>query len=198
MVKIERHEHNFGYCFDIYTDDGCFQITFMGNLDLYWMCKYNNVDLDNDNEKSFYVGRESCFLYRLIDDLYNDVREYRIFNQSDFDSNNMNELFKAMDYYKEEKLFHDDKIDWHSDDFEYDKASRLVIEKQKNCYKITFHNSKGNIFDNYSVRISNSGSRYSYFNILFMKMYRKMCECDSEFDIEKIDKKGLVKKKEII
>ena len=33
----------------------------------------------------------------------------------------------------------------------------------------------------YSVRISNSGSRYGYFNIPFMNMYTKLCEYNPDY-----------------
>lgn len=72
-------------------------------------------------------------------------------------------------------LLIDKKIIWHSDDCEYESASKLVIEKKEEKFLITFHKSKNSqLLYTSNVRISNSGSRYEPFNITFMNMYRKL------------------------
>ena len=37
------------------------------------------------------------------------------------------------------------------------------------------------IYKSYSVRIRNSGSRYGYFNVIFMRMYNKLCQYEPNF-----------------
>ena len=78
------------------------------------------------------------------------------------------------------KLFKNYVINWHSDDCVYEKSSVLEIKKENEDYIVTFHKSKED-FMSYSVRISNSGSRYGYFNIPFMNMYTKLCEYNPDY-----------------
>ena len=98
----------------------------------------------------------------MIEELYNNIK-----------NNNRNDLYQ------------NNKIDWYSDDFVYENASRLLIEKIDECFKITFIKSKKEYDDGilmtYSVRISNSGSRYNPQNIEFMNMYDKLKEYENNF-----------------
>ena len=93
-------------------------------------------------------------------------------------------------------------VEWHSDDLPYDVASNFVIEKLDDCYRVTFNKSKNNNFPTYSVRISNSGSRYEHFNVVFMRMYQKLCEynpdCHQIHMEEYLYNKRKVRKKETI
>ena len=92
-------------------------------------------------------------------------------------------------------------FEYEEDDFEYDDASRFVIEKIDDIYKVTIHKSKDNsIYTTYAIRFRNSGSRYSPFNITFMQMYQALKEYDYENEYHQVHieeymyKNSLVKK----
>ena len=190
MIEIKKYKVDGYYWFDICTDEGIFKIQFCGNLDLYWGYKYRGSIKNIDSSKSFYITKENYFLYSLFDELYNDVKDYNIFvpngvidEERCIDSN---KRLMESDLGNPKKVFNDGKIDWHSDDFDYDMGSNFVIEKLDDCYKLTFNKSKEctGMFMTYSVRIRNSGSRYGYFNMIFMRMYNKLREYDYEYDEE--------------
>ena len=161
MVEINKEKNSLGYyTFKIQTDEGVFEISFQNNLDLYWRYINKKYILNEPEEKEFYITKENYFLYSLFEELYNNIK-----------NNNQNDLFK------------NNKIDWYSDDFVYENASRLLIEKVNEYFKVTFIKSKKEYDDGilmtYSVRISNSGSRYNPQNIEFMNMYDKLKEYEN-------------------
>ena len=186
MVEIRKYKINRYDCFDVVINESIFQIWFGGNLDLYFRYDYNGNVLNGPDSKEFYITKENNFLYSLFDELYNDVKDYNIFIPDDYISEDDciedRERFRERDLYNPRKLFKDGKIDWYCDDFDYDEASSFVIEKLDDCYKLTFNKCKEkSMFASYSVRISNSGSRYGYFNMIFMRMYNKLCDYDPLF-----------------
>ena len=209
MVEIDKYKINGYNCFDISTDDGIFNIGFGGNLDLYFSYKYRGNILDTANNKDFYITKENYFLYSLFDELYNDVKNYNIFTIDMFDSEDeylrCQNDFLERDKNNPRKLFRDSKIEWHSDDFDYDDGSYFVIDKLDDCYKLTFYKSKCDDFIysiTYSVRLRNSGSRYGFFNVIFMRMYNRLCEYNPNFHQFHVEeymyKKNLVKRKKTI
>ena len=159
MIQIiKKKNYNDYYYYIIKTNEGRFMISFEGNLDLYWTYIYEGNLLKEPESHDFKITKENYFLYNLNDNPFNKENnedEYDIFNQN--------------------KLFENETIKWHSDDSIYELSSKLEIKKEKDHYKITFYKSKEE-FMIYSVRISNSGSRYGYFNIPFMNMYNKLKE----------------------
>ena len=204
MGEIKKEKNLFGYyVFKIQTDDGVFEISFQNNLDLYW--RYINKDciLNLPKEKEFYITKENYVLYSLFEELYNNIKEYKPFGSL---NEELNAHYQYLKNTPERNLFKDNKVDWHSDDFVYENASRLLIEKIDDYFKVTFIKSKkqhdDGILMTYSIRISNSGSRYKHFNIIFMRMYQKLCEyepdCHQVHMEEYMYNKRKVKKKETI
>lgn len=189
MLDIIKTKTEFGYSFDLCTDDGVFCIEYFGNLDLYWMVKYPGNLLQGEEKKEFYITKENYFLFSLFDTLYQRVKNYEIFShhKEDFefgieiDSINSNQKIRKMDQYNPRRLFQNNCIEWYSDDFDYDIASILKIEQLGEKYKVTFSKSKGRNFPTYSVRIRTSGSRYGYFWMVFMDMYQELCCYDEEY-----------------
>ena len=51
MVNICKETNDNGYCIKINTDDGCFEIVFCDNLDLYWIYRYNGIHLFGGRDK---------------------------------------------------------------------------------------------------------------------------------------------------
>ena len=85
---------------------------------------------------------------------------------------------------KNNELFKDGKIDWYSDEFYEEIASRLLIEEDDDRFKVTFIKSKMGYdytFTTYSIRFRNSGSRYNPFNVCFMNMYNALGEYNSDY-----------------
>lgn len=174
MQEIKKFKDSFGYNeFLIETDEGKFRILFAGNLDLYWTC-YKSEDINNDKQ-DFFITKENYFLYSLFDKLYEDIKNNRIYYDITSDK-----------YYecKNNELFKDGKIDWYSDEFYEEIASRLLIDKEDDRFKVTFIKSKMGYdytFTTYSIRFRNSGSRYNPFNVCFMNMYNALGEYNSDY-----------------
>lgn len=186
MIEIKKYKFDKYYAFDINTDAGCFSIAFGGNLDLYFMYKHEEPFYDTPDSKDFYITKENYFLYSLFDELYNDVKNYNIFTIDNFDNEfdwlNSKNDFLERDKNNPRRLFKDKKLEWHCDDFPYDVAGNFILEQFKDYYKLTFNKCMDDsIYASYSVRIRNSGSRYGYFNIIFMRMYNKLCSYEPDF-----------------
>lgn len=182
-----------------------FKMFFAGNLDLYFSIS------NFENNPSFIIGKENYAVYNIFDRLYNDIISGVLINCDDFDRNSVifeTDYFRdfemrtsemrecTLKFLKDTKLVNDDKIEWHSDDFDYDIAPYFEISKFFNSYKISFiipsltrKLSDEELFylpkrddDFISVRIRNSGSRYGMFNIPFMRAYTSLLELDNELN----------------
>jgi len=190
MTTIEKIEHEHGYIFKIYLGEDLFTITFAGNLDLYW--SYVSKNILEENTKTLTITKENFFLYELIKELYERIRDYNfddvLFSFDDEARKKFRERKILEDRNNTEKLFHDGIVDYHSDDGVYDEVSSFQIKELEDSYEITF--TKGVVngnFQTFSVRICNSGSRYEHFRTLFMRMYNKMVRYDQDFNQVTID-----------
>ena len=172
MIKVEKSKNMNDYdTFHITTKEGTFAITFEGNLDLYWLYVHKGNILNTPNEKEFTITKENYFIYQLFDNLYKEI----ISNKCPYDK------------YNPERLVNKNIIDWHSDDFSYENASRVIISKERDVYKLTFTKSKEDVFYiTYSVRFRNSGSRHSPHNQSFMKMYNSLINYNFNNDYHQI------------
>ena len=98
----------------------------------------------------------------------------------ELNSRNSNES-KKVDY-AYEKLFQNNIIKWYSDDAPLEEASRVEINKLEEAFTITFYQGKEEYdFPTFSVRFSNSGSRYHPYNFAFMNMYNGLSEYDPNY-----------------
>lgn len=148
-------------------------ISYEPNLDLYWTLFYDKKE-EKNNKIKFEINKENYYVYSLIDNLYNNIKEYKI---AEFlDSNKL----KRYDKYNNRKLYNNDKVSWHCDDFQYNEGNILNIYPYEDKYILEFENIRNNLFDICSVRISNSGSRYNPFNILFMNMFLELQKYNPE------------------
>lgn len=179
------------YTFSIELPEGSFEIFFAGNLDLYWSYNCKSNEIKNSVEKTFNITKDMGFFYNIIKELYENVRDYNIYTDSDclhFEEEYMDDLkdrLKYSDSFNSQKLFSNNMVDWHSDDFSYDESSRLLIEPNGDDFKITFVRGLTDMgFFTYSVRICNSGSRYNPFNVCFMHMYHQLIEYNPSFSLE--------------
>lgn len=205
-MEIKKQKTEFGDAFEFVTEDGVFEICFWGNLDLYWQYRYSDNISDNEDSKSFFITKENYFLFQLFDELYNDIKNYNIYKEDNFntkrEAKRLNNSLIKFDSYQHDLLFHDNKIEWHCDDCIYEEASMFIIEKIEEAYKLTFKKGKNDEFLSYAVRIRNSGSRYKPFNAPFMRMYQQLCSYEPDYHQihmkEVLYQKKRVKKKETI
>lgn len=194
MQEIIRTESPHGPAFMIVTEEGNFEISYQGTLDLYWSYCFEGSILDAPPFKKFIITRENQFLFALFDELYNDIKNTNLFK---FDQSSVlrplthtelkkeirsiqkrNREIKDKDFYNRERLFKNGVIEWHHDEFPYENGSVLKIESHDEGYEVTIEKSKERnfFFITYSVRIRNSGSRYEYYNIPFMRMYQQLVQ----------------------
>ncbi|HOZ53931.1 MAG TPA: hypothetical protein PKY25_01175 [Bacilli bacterium] len=170
MLEIEKSKGERGYSLIITTEDGSFKISFEGNLDLYWTNLYKGSLLDQPESKSFTITKENYYLYLLFERLYEDVKKCNIYKADKYDI-----------------LFYED-------------ASVVRIVKKEDVFVVTIEKSKEeNMYQTYSVRFRNSGSRYCPYNVVFMKMHNELIDYNPEYHQihfeEIIYKNSLVKKK---
>lgn len=90
-MEVTRQYFEREGCYYIYLkqDNKILEITFGGNLDLYWSLKIireHKEDLDeimysmyDEVIENFIITKENYFIYSLFEELYNDVLESRVF-----------------------------------------------------------------------------------------------------------------------
>ena len=185
MLELSKTKNSHGYdCYEIITNEGSIYISFENNMDLYWTYVCQGNILKHSDSKELYITKENYEIYNFFDALYNSVVHYSVYEENkNFFSSEY--IPWAVNENNPEALVSNGIITWHSDDYVYEKASKFSVEKMDDEYKITFTKSKmdndDGLFVTFSVRISNSGSRYNPFNILFMKMYLNLKNYDPNY-----------------
>lgn len=188
MIEINKTEDKNGYNYKIITDDGCFNIMFGGNLDLYWSYWPKESFKNWPISKTFTISKENYFLYQKLNELYESIKEQRPFFQPEKDEEDfffqdlkmIDSPKKANEAY--EMLFQDGTIKWKSDDMLLENASAIEIQKQDDTYSITFIRGTDEAdFPTYSVRFRNSGSRYEPYNCAFMNMYNGLKDYNQNY-----------------
>lgn len=182
MLQLKKSTTDHGYdSFTVIADEGSFDITFENNLDLYWYFRPKCNFMDSMESYDLIITKEDYEIYREFDILYNSIKNKTPFAGNLFDDENRSKVVD-IDKYTDEKLFINDKVNWHSDDFPYENASYVTIEKKNESYIIEFHKSKNaDFFDTFSIRFRNSGSRYDPYNFLFMNMYNNLKDYNYDF-----------------
>ena len=175
-------------CF--YENEDCyFRIFFGGNLDLYWSIHSNNRTVDNDSKTdTFTITKENYKLYSLFDDLYSDIKEINLFEDFKEDKDRYR-LYNMSNY---QELFDEESktITWYSDETAHAVANYLTIKKEEDSFVLTFNIQ--DYIEGYDkdfaslyyipIRFRNSGSRYSPFNVIFMRMYERLKDIDDVND----------------
>ena len=199
MIEIKKEQTESGYHFNFGNGEYEFAIFFAGNLDLYWTIHSKSfVPISEDLPiKSFSITKENYQVYSLFEVLYDDIKNCNIFTIVDYqierceteeekqklikENVKMNKSFKRDERYK--SLFHDEVVEWRSDDFPFDEASFVTIEKCDESFLIKFNKSKeaDYLYQTYGIRFRNSGSRYTPFNGIFMRMYQQLVDYNPEY-----------------
>lgn len=171
MLKLKKEDvPNSFKRFIIETNEGSFRIYCDNDQNLYWGCDFSDID-DLKDSYSYTITNDNKKVYKIFDKLYQSIVSGATYDNKEI----VNPLVK------------DNVIEWHSDDFEYDAASVLTIEKIQNNFSVTFHRSKLtqddlSAFFTYSVKIDAYDSRYYSYNINFIDMYNELINYSMNMD----------------
>lgn len=180
MINVYRNKVDISHWYNYYLDDGKNKIgiIFLDNGDLYFSSL-------NRKDTCFCITKDNMIIYNLFNELYNDFKYARVFKaecssvwgkDESIDGKN-NRLKSSLEY---KQLFCNNTITWISDDsllFDVELSNSLRIIREDNIFKLvfTYHEDKSDI------RICNSGSRYTPFNIIMMNFFNKLQEYDPEY-----------------
>lgn len=194
MLKLDKVKYG-NNCegFYIITDDGTIFVSRI-DFDLYIRPDLgfgkNDKYPDQKNEYSFKINNENE-IYDIFDRLYTAIKTRKPYSNSIYDFEEKNYILPSyVDLNSESKLFVDDRVCWHSDEFDYDESSIFFINKEDDCFELTFKQSESTKISHptFDVKISNASDRYFHFSTTFMNMYH---ELDDYY--EKENNKGLAR-----
>lgn len=170
---------------DIYVidDEKTLIFAYAGTGDLHWII-INEGDITDDCTFIFNITKENYELYNSFEILFEDIKNINIYDDSSIDFVNEEEYkerFKKYnnshynDLYDEET----DTITWVSDETGYQVANILKIKKFNDKFVVQFltqqyiegYEREYNLRGMRGIRFRNSGSRYTPFNAIFMRMY---------------------------
>lgn len=160
---------------------------------------------------SLIITKENFMLYFIFEQLYLDIKNINIFDKKEYDFppyvETDEEKIEYIKHKKETKknyrrlnisnyneLFDEENkiITWYSDEVAHEVSNILKIKKMKDIFKVSFYTQPDIegydkevnwLLGGITVRIRNSGSRYSPFNIPFMRMYNRLQELENIYDI---------------
>ena len=202
-MKIIKHENEFGLIISFQELDKQFDVSFGGNGDLYWTIRSKNTDIDNN----FIITKENYIVYKLFEELFEDIENIRIFAEEyvplyleneeeklEYLKNRQEEIeyeknkYKLFNHSNYNELLNKEKniITWYSDETNHEVANILKIKKENETFKLEFfvqpyvegYDRDFNSLYHIPIRFRNSGSSYDPFNIVFMRMYQKMKQID--------------------
>jgi len=198
-MKVIKYENEFGLIISFQEFEKQFDVSFGGNLDLYWTIHSKN---ENDCHE-FIITKENYEVYRLFVELFDDIENIKIYTESTIPFNMeteeekqdyINELeykknkYRLYNYSNYNELFdkENNTITWYSDETNHEVANILKIKKEKESFRLEFsiqpykegYDRDFNSLNYIPIRFRNSGSSYEPFNIIFMRMYEKMKQID--------------------
>lgn len=198
-MQVIKHENEFGLIISFQELDKQFDVSFGGNLDLYWAIRSKN----NSDCHEFIITKENYEVYKLFEELFDDIENIKIYTEliipfyietDEEKQEYINELeyeknkYRLYNHSNYNELFdkENNTITWYSDETNHEVANILKIKKEKESFRLEFsiqpHKEEYDRdfnFPNYiPIRFRNSGSSYEPFNIIFMRMYEKMKQID--------------------
>ena len=193
-MKVIRHENEFGLIISFQELDKQFEVSFGGNCDLYWTIRSKK----ESNYHDFIITKENYNVYRLFEELFDDIENIKIFDEEyipcyisteeelEYEKNKYR-LFNHSNY---NELFNNNTITWYSDETNHEVANILKIKREDETFKLEFYiqpyieeyDRDFNSLNYIPIRFRNSGSLYDPFNIVFMRMYQKMKQIDDVND----------------
>ena len=145
---VVKKEKNSNGCYDIslVAEDGkVLQMSFAGNLDLYWYL-YDSKNNYENPKMNFVVTKENFYIWNLFDQLYNSVANYwdDVYKNSLFRAyfgdqeyfERYTELLRKHDESNTQRLMKDGVIEWHHDDHPYDEANIMRMYKDGDNYVV--------------------------------------------------------------
>ena len=206
---VKKEKSAFGLNIFLEENDKQLGFTFGGNGDLYWIIKTkNNTDktfIITKENYSIYelfqslfsdIEQISIFTYDEGDlPYYIETEQEKADYFEELSKQNEKEKIKyrEFNYANYHELFDSDSktITWYSDETAHEVANILKIRKEEEQFIIDF--SIQPHLDGYDddfhkehyipIRFRNSGSSYSPFNLVFMRMYNAMKAVDDVNDI---------------
>lgn len=152
------------------NDKVCLEMSFAGNLDLYFVLKGANID------NKIIINESNLRVYDIFNELVISLFECNL----PYEVRDKNMLRRTSNY---DKLVQENVIKWSCDDYSEEVGPSFKIEKAGDEFVITFDRGiieKQFLASKYSisVRIRNSGSLYQPFNANFMRLYHELCDLD--------------------
>lgn len=195
-TKLENGYHQI----ELEGDTTTLSIFFGGNGDLYWNISSLREEVPSSpneyEERCFIITKENNEIFSLFSELYRKIEECDIYKVSQleeelcFDEEEKNRLYEQKESMNRDlhdgteyaHLFSDETIVWHSDDAPYDSGNVLYISPSCNqeIFVIKIIKRDRDKYD-FSIEISNSGSRYAPFNIAFMEHYNNLCAIEPNY-----------------
>ena len=196
VVERNYDKYNEIYNYEFISKDNKLNISFCGNLDLYFTIYGENIN-------EFTITKENMTIYNLFDNLYSDIENINIYDEEHFPLYIETEEEKK-EYLKEKKdeyrlhnrsnyneLFNKNNktITWYSDETAKEVANYLKIIKEEDNFKLEFYtqpyiegydrdfNSKYST----TIRFRNSGSRYEPFNACFMRLFNNLQKYNPDY-----------------
>ena len=206
-MQVIKQDSEFGIDIFFKEENKYLAITYGGNLDLYWTIHSKNTNDDNN----FIITKENYEVYRLFEELFDDIENIRIFDEEyipfyleteeekqEYIKNQKDEIeyeknkYRLFNHSNYNELFdkENNTITWYSDETNHEVANILKIKKEKELFKLEFYiqpyiegyDRDFNSLYYIPIRFRNSGSSYDPFNIVFMRMYRKLKQIDDVND----------------
>ena len=196
-MQVIKHENEFGLIISFQELDKQFDVSFGGNLDLYWTIHSKN---ENDCHE-FIITKENYEVYRLFVELFDDIENIKIYTEptipfymekGEEKQDYINELeykknkYNLYNYSNYNELFdkENNTITWYSDETNHEVANILKIKKEKESFRLEFsiqphkeeYDRDFNSQNYIPIRFRNSGSSYDPFNVIFMRMYERLKE----------------------
>ncbi len=174
-MEITRDKDYLGfYAIKMRKENKILTISFGGNGDLYW--NLMNVDNFDIQEENFIISKNDGPIYDLFLKLFFSLSNHQIFKVYEEEKRKDNEL---LDYPYFKDLCNGSYVEWHSDNEPFEIGNILFIRLDSMASKIIINIKRVNRkYDFLTVCFSNSGSRYSPFDLVFYENYRKLCEMD--------------------
>ena len=202
-MQVIKHENKFGLIISFQEFEKQFDVSFGGNLDLYWTIRSKN---DSDCHE-FIITKENYEVYRLFVELFDDIENIKIYTEptipfyleteeekQEYIKNQKDEIeyekkkYRLFNHLNYNELFdkENNTITWYSDETNHEVANILKIKKEKESFRLEFsiqpykegYDRDFNSLNYIPIRFRNSGSSYDPFNVIFMRMYEKMKQID--------------------
>ena len=186
-MKVVKYENEHGLIISFQEPEKQLVISYGGNLDLYWTIR----SIEDNNYHDFTITKENYEVYRLFEDLFDDIENINIFSEDIFSTleiESEKDKYRLYNYSNYNELFDKDNntITWYSDETNHEVANILKIKKEEELFKIEFYiqpqkeeyDRDFNSLNHIPIRFRNSGSSYNPFNIIFMRMYNKLIQLD--------------------